>query len=370
MGSNFSMANVKSLSEQTTNIMNNVTMKNVSELNTFAASDQRMKVTIKNSKIENCQRFIIKQDANVFIQAFLDADSEMSSEMMTQLTSLLTTTMKDTVKQKTSGLNLGSFNTDITNKEIESFVTNNIDNIIDMGVTNIVNTTLDSEQRMDITIEGSNFKCSTGGTFAIDQSTLIEAIAESLVDSAMDAVSNSTALTETTKILDRKVDQTAEGLGAIALLVVAAAVVAVVVVSNRGGASSGASGGNIITRNPYYCLSFVLVIILLISLIVYFKMASDMDGGERAYSTTGGKVALGLAGASALGLTVLGIAKFVKYRRNANGPPPSQFGPPPPPQFGPPPPPQSRPPPPSQFGPPPPPQSRPPPPSQFGPSRQ
>ena len=222
MGANVSTQNIESMTKQINTALTEVstTVSNTSQ--STNSSIQSVHLDLTGSK--NC-RAQISQTSNSNLSAMSQFSSEISNDVANQLKNKLNEEIAQIVKQKNEGINFGQTNIANLKTISDTYVENNIQNIIKTQINNVISNTNSAEQ--EVVVYARNMECdSKDPSIIIDQKIVIEQISSNIANTLVKNAIKNVAENDVAKKITQTSDQTNAGLtfgGMIFLLIAAAA---------------------------------------------------------------------------------------------------------------------------------------------------
>ena len=134
-------ANISSqLNESTTKVVNNVLTDIAVKIDNSVQSVQNIDQTTNFSMVDSKVGgdINISQEATMTVTAILEADTNLKNEIANEIKTKLKETMANTVKQANTDLNIGQANIAVAINKTNSYIENNIQNLLSTGVSNSV----------------------------------------------------------------------------------------------------------------------------------------------------------------------------------------------------------------------------------------
>ena len=222
MGANISTQNIESMTKQINKTLTDVstTQSNTSQ----STNSSKQSVFLDLSYSKNCKAKI-SQISNSNLSAMSQFSSEISNEVANQLKNKLNEEIAQIVKQKNEGINFGQTNIANLKTISDTYVENNIQNIIKTQINNVISNTNSAEQ--EVVVYARNMECdSKDPSIIIDQKIVIEQISSNIANTLVKNAIKNVAENDVAKKITQTSDQTNAGLtfgGMIFLLIAAAA---------------------------------------------------------------------------------------------------------------------------------------------------
>ena len=222
MGNNISNQNIESMTKTINKTLTDVSTTQNNTSQSTNSSKQSVHLDLTGSK--NC-RAQISQTSNSNLSAMSQFSSEISNEVANQLKNKLNEEIAQIVKQKNEGINFGQTNVANLRTISDTYVENNIQNIIKTQINNVISNTNSAEQ--EVVVYARNMECdSKDPSIIIDQKIVIEQISSNIANTLVKNAITNVAENDVAKKITQTSDQTNAGLtfgGMIFLLIAAAA---------------------------------------------------------------------------------------------------------------------------------------------------
>lgn len=222
MGANVSTQNIESMTKQINKTLTEVstTISNTAE--STNSSRQSVRLDLQGSK--NC-RAVISQTSNSSLSAMSQFTNETYNDISNQLKNKLNEEIAQIVKQKNEGINFGQTNVSDLRAISDTYVENNMQNVIKSQISSIISNTNSVDQ--EVVVYAKNMECDPKDpSIVIDQKAVIEQISSNIANTLVKNAIKNVAENDVAKKITQTSDQTNAGLtfgGMIFLLIAAAA---------------------------------------------------------------------------------------------------------------------------------------------------
>lgn len=214
MGTNVSTQMI----ESTTTIVNESLTQISSEIENNASGQlsvsQYMPIHIKGVEAST-STFEFNQTATASVTVILENSTEMNNDLANKIEAKLTETLTNELKQANEDLNLGQTNVSTMQSSTETYIKQNITNLIHTGIDNSVKVNAHGTQSMPIIIEDSKFKDSH---IKVTQSMQIEAIAKNISSTIVTNVIKNALSASVKKDISNKAEQLNKGVDILAIV--------------------------------------------------------------------------------------------------------------------------------------------------------
>ena len=250
MGANVSSQAIESTSKIVTNAMTHISTNITNKTNTQLKSNQR--ISVKFKRVQGCS-YHINQRAKLTGSVMMNNTAELANDVSNAIKSSIKETLSNELKQANKGLNIGAMNASKARMISDTFIENNLTNIIGTEIQNLNDTGADGIQRIELEFE--DISCRPGQSINVDQDMLIELASKNISNTLVNNVLKNILDSGIEKDMKNKLDQKNAGLlggGFVGLFLLAAA------------------GLYIFSRRNTMITIVSLVIIFIIILLLYF----------------------------------------------------------------------------------------------------
>lgn len=208
MGSNYSRQVMDSVTESVNNSVTEVinTMESRADLNLYA--NQTIRANFDYADLTKCP-VTVRQTSNAKVASFLDVNNNVTADIANDLKNTIREKIENTLEQVNSGLNLGQFNTADIITRTQTYATNNIENIIKTGISNVA--TMTSSHNQTIEFSARHMIC-RDSPINLSQEQMIEAIVSNIADNIVDNIVTNSAANDLIKEASNKVSQLNKGI--------------------------------------------------------------------------------------------------------------------------------------------------------------
>ena len=208
-------ANVSSqLNESTTKVVNSVLTDIAVKIDNSVQSvqniDQTTNFSMVDSKVGGDVN--ISQEATMTVTAILEADTNLKNEIANEIKNKLKETMENTVKQANTDLNIGQANIAVAINRTNSYIENNIQNLLSTGISNSVQNVGKTKTILNMEV----IRSEVGGNINITQKAQITAISKNIAKTIVENSIKNALTTDITKDLTNIADQKNTGINLIA----------------------------------------------------------------------------------------------------------------------------------------------------------
>jgi hypothetical protein len=208
MGANVSNQSAKAL----TTIINKNLTEIVSNARTETGSQAVVKQTInlwmEGVDMKKCP-VTVDQLADINTSTLQQTNNQMVAELANRIKNDVSADLKQKLTQANDGLNLGAANVGNVQSKVETYLENNMHNIIRTGIENIMQN--DAKTDQEVWIIAKNVTCTEGG-FVINQKSLIQLISENVANTIVKNVVENVAVAEVKAAIVNDVSQKNTGL--------------------------------------------------------------------------------------------------------------------------------------------------------------
>ena len=208
-------ANISSqLNESTTKVVNNVLTDIAVKIDNSVQSVQNIDQTTNFSMVDSKVGgdINISQEATMTVTAILEADTNLKNEIANEIKTKLKETMANTVKQANTDLNIGQANIAVAINKTNSYIENNIQNLLSTGVSNSVKNVGKTKTILNMEV----IRSEVGGNINITQKAQITAISKNIAKTIVENSIKNALTTDITKDLTNIADQKNTGINLIA----------------------------------------------------------------------------------------------------------------------------------------------------------
>ena len=219
MGANVSNQLNESTSKIVNDVLTDISVKIDNKLISVQKSKQVMSIIIEGSTISS--NLIASQKSTMAVTAILQADNNLKNDIANEITNKLKESMENTLKQENTGLNLGQFNVGNAVNKTNTYIENNIKNLLSTGISNSVENVGESEMAFKFNLKNSNVK----GDVNISQEAQITAISQNIAKTIVENSIKNALTTDIVKDMKNTADQKNTGIDMFALLGIAIVVI-------------------------------------------------------------------------------------------------------------------------------------------------
>lgn len=269
MGANVSNQLVDSTSKITQNIMNSVITNTANEAIANAYVSQHAEIDAAGANLYKCPTEI-KQDAKVTALAFGDLSNTLSNELDNKLQAKLKEEIKNVLEQVNKGVNLGQTNIADVTTRTQTYVEQNLKNLIQQSIKNTVQSTGAGDQYAKINLRGVKCVNSPAG---ITQGMIMNLMAKNISRNLVDNIIKNSAVAEIDKKVEQSVKQKNEGLDLGIGLVIVGIIIVVVL---------GFTVFKTFLQSPAGKLLMFVIVLGLLGLLGYFIYKKTRPDKEKA----------------------------------------------------------------------------------------
>lgn len=208
MGTNISHQTIDSTTAIVQNVMNQITTSITNEAILNAYTNQHAELDGSGGNFKRCP-IKITQNASTTALAFGDVSNGLTSQLDNQLQAKLKEELSNTLEQLNKGINFGQTNIADVRTRTNTYIEQNLKNIINQSIKNTVSTTGKHDQFAKINLKGANCIDSSAG---IDQESMMNLMAQNIANNIVENVVKNSAVADIEKKVEQKVSQINSGL--------------------------------------------------------------------------------------------------------------------------------------------------------------
>lgn len=204
MGANVSNQSISSLSRIITNTLNKsiTNIKNTVNVKQYIKQDMDLAIDSVNCDLH------ISQEGKLIGNLVLKNNAKLIQQVKNDAASKLQELVKNKLDQVNKGLNLGQMNIANVHTTTNTFIENNLSNIIRDEISSTISSSSDIDQK--ITLHVGSWDCKEGST--ISQSGIIKTLASNISTSIVDNFMTNKSVTDIQKKVEQSVSQKNIGL--------------------------------------------------------------------------------------------------------------------------------------------------------------
>jgi hypothetical protein len=190
MGANLSVQTNKTISTVVNDTITESVAKMTNTVETLTSLEQNVIVNIYGGDIAGDIK--VSQKGKIAVKILTKLDNSAMAEITNKIQTKLKQQVEQGSKQKNQGINLGQLNTSIQVQEMDTFVQNNVRNIVKTEIDNVITNRVSGKQQVSINLVDVNL----GGDMVISQDALIKNIADNVAKNIISTVVDNKLITD------------------------------------------------------------------------------------------------------------------------------------------------------------------------------